>query len=237
MAWNWRDDPALTFFRRSRTAAYLLGVAAVVVAVLCVGVGVGAGWITALKSTGQSMSTYSLPTKFGFVASDALGLLHLHLATGVVVGASRIVGLLAAAAISFVLLLRSPRLGLVRAFALSSLAIVMLGPVVWPWYLATGFCLLAASGVGKWRPTYIVLLVSATALVWPAGISPLASIQHYQNGISPLVMAAVVGACWIGQRWSARFGWTAEHRQRLAERQAQAAAEARAADEPVLVSA
>ncbi len=210
MAWNWRDDPSLTFLRRSRLAAGLLVVVAAVVAALCLAVGVGAGWISALKSTGQSMSTYSLPTKFGYVASDLLGRLGLHPGTGLVIGASRSLGLLAAVAISFVLLVRSPRIGLVRAFAFSSLAIVMLGPVVWPWYLATGFALLAASGVGRWRPTYIVLLVAATALVWPAGISPLASIQHYQNGISPLVIAFVLGTCWAGQR--------------LAERRRQAAA-------------
>ncbi len=211
MAWNWRDDPSLTFLRRSRLAAGLLVVVAAVVAVLCAVVGVGAGWIAALKSTGQSMSTYSLPTKFGFVASDLINRVGLHPTTGLVVGASRTIGLLAAAGISFVLLIRSPRIGLVRAFAFSSLAIVMLGPVVWPWYLATGFALLAASGVGRWRPTYTVLLIAATALVWPAGISPLASVQHYQNGISPLVIAFVLGCCWVGQRVAAH-----RHRSRLA---------------------
>ncbi len=129
----------------------------------------------------------------------------LHPSTGSMIAAFRLVGLAVAGAISFVLLMRSPRIGLVRAFALSSLAIVMLGPVVWPWYLATGFALLAATGVGRWRPTYIVLLVSATALVWPSGISPLASVQHYQNGISPLVVAFVIGVCWVGQRmWAER---------------------------------
>jgi hypothetical protein len=204
MAWNWRDDPGLSFLRRTRTTAWLLAGTAVIVAGLCLVVGVGAGWISALKSTGQSMSTYSLPTKFGFVAIDALNYMHLHPGTDAVIGASRALGLVAAGLISFVLLIRSPRIGLVRAFAFSSLAIVMLGPVVWPWYLATGFALLAASGVGRWRPTYVVLLISATALVWPAGISPLASIQHYQNGISPLVIAFVVGACFVGQHLAAR---------------------------------
>ncbi len=211
MAWNWRDDPSLTFLRRSRLAAGLLVVVAALVAALCLAVGVGAGWISALKSTGQSMSTYSLPTKFGYVASDLLSRVGLHPGTGLVIGASRSLGLLAAAGISFVLLVRSPRIGLVRAFAFSSLAIVMLGPVVWPWYLATGFALLAASGVGRWRPSYIVLLVSATALVWPAGISPLASIQHYQNGISPLVIGFVLGTCWVGQRLAERYRQAARH--------------------------
>ena len=105
----------------------------------------------------------------------------------------RLVGLAVAGAISLVLLLRSPRIGVVRAFALSSLVIVILGPVVWPWYLATGFALLAATGVSRWRPTYVVLVVTATALVWPSGISPLASVQHVQNGISPFVVAFVIG--------------------------------------------
>jgi len=204
MAWNWRDDPSLTFLRRSRTTLYLVAAAGAVMAALCVAVGVGAGWITALKSTGQSMSTYSLPTKFGFVAIDVLARVGLHPASGLVIGTSRALGLLAAGFVAVVMLVRSPRIGVVRAFAITSLAIVMLGPVVWPWYLATGFALLAATGVGRWRPSYSVLLIAATALVWPAGISPLASIQHYQNGISPVVMAMVLGCCYVGQRLAAR---------------------------------
>ena len=207
MAWNWSDDPAVTYARRIRDSALVVG---------------GrrrhrdgpvparrhrCGWIAALKSTGKSVSTYSLPTKFGYIAVDVLQWVGIGLHLDDRAGHRRVPprsGLAAAGLISLVLLLRSPRIGLVRAFAFSSLAIVMLGPVVWPWYLATGFALLAASGVGKWRPTYSVMLVAATALVWPASISPLASIQHYQNGISPLVIASVLAICWAGQRLATR---------------------------------
>jgi hypothetical protein len=160
--------------------------------------------VAALKSTGQSVSTYSLPTKAAYVATDILQWVGLHPSTSSMIAGFRLVGLAIAGAISFALLLRSPRIGVVRAFALSSLVIVILGPVVWPWYLATGFALLAASGVDRWRPTYVVLVVTATALVWPAGISPLASVQHVQNGISPFVVALVIGVCWGGQRLAAR---------------------------------
>ena len=117
----------------------------------------------------------------------------------------RVIGLAVAGLISLVLLLRSPRIGVVRAFAFSSLTIVMLGPVVWPWYLATGFALLAATGIGRWRPTYVVMVVAATPLVWPSGISPLESLQHYQNLLSPVVVAAVIGACYVGQRLADRM--------------------------------
>jgi hypothetical protein len=204
MAWNWYPDPATTIARRVRTSAVVVGAAAVAVAALCLVVGIGIGWLSALKATGHSVSTYSLPTKAAYVLTDILQWWGLHPSTMTMIGLCRAVGLVVAGAISFVLLVRSPRIGVVRAFALSSLLIVMLGPVVWPWYLATGFALLAASGVDRFRATYIVLLVASTALVWPAGISPLASVQHVQNGISPFVVALVVGACWVGERVYAR---------------------------------
>ncbi|HVN51433.1 MAG TPA: polyprenol phosphomannose-dependent alpha 1,6 mannosyltransferase MptB, partial [Acidimicrobiales bacterium] len=204
MAWNWQDDPAVAYARRVRRSAIVVAAAAAVITGLSVLAGVGPGWVAALKSTGQSVSTYSLPTKGAYVATDMLQWVGVHASTSAMIAGFRLVGLAVAGAISFVLLLRSPRLGVVRAFALSSLVIVILGPVVWPWYLATGFALLAATGVERWRPTYIVLVVTATALVWPAGISPLASVQHVQNGISPFVVALVVGVCWAGQRLAAR---------------------------------
>jgi alpha-1,6-mannosyltransferase len=204
MAWNWRDDPTVLLGRRIRDSALVLLAAAAIIATLCVSFGVGAGWISALKGTGQSMSTYSIPTKLGFVTGDVMHWVGLHPSGNTVVAVFRGIGLLVAGLISLVLLLRSPRIGVVRAFAFSSLTIVMLGPVVWPWYLATGFALLAASGLGRWRPTYVVTVVAATLLVWPAGISPLESLQHYQNLLSPLVIAAVIGACYVGQRLADR---------------------------------
>jgi hypothetical protein len=200
IAWNWDADPSVGIGRRIRNSAIAVGAAAAITAALCWVVGIGVGWISALKATGHSLSTYSLPTKAAYVLTDLLQWASLHPSTMTMIGLCRAVGLLAAAAISGVLLLRSPRIGVVRAYALCSLVIVMLGPVVWPWYLAAGFALLAATGVGRFRPTYVVLLVAATALVWPAGISPLAWIQHVQNGISPLVVGAVIGLCWMAQR-------------------------------------
>ena len=164
----------------------------------------GPGWITALKGTSQSMGTYSLPTKLGYILASVAQAQHVPVSTGLVVAVTRTIGLMAAALLSLVLVLRSPRIGIVRAFAFSSLAIVMLGPVVWPWYLATGFAFLAASGVGKWRPTVIVLIASASLLVWPTSVPPLDSLQHYQALLSPLVLAAVVGGCYIGQRLARR---------------------------------
>ena len=55
MAWNWQDDPTITFARRVRTSAVVVAAAAAVIAALSVVVGVGPGWMAALRSTGQSM--------------------------------------------------------------------------------------------------------------------------------------------------------------------------------------
>ena len=210
MAWNWRDDPAVAFGRRVRDTALVCLGAVGIIAVLGVLAGVGPGWIVALKGTSQSLGTYSLPTKLGFLLASIAHWLHVPASTGFVVAVARMFGLLAAGLLSLVLVLRSPRIGIVRAFAFSSLAIVMLGPVVWPWYLATGFAFLAASGVGKWRPATMVLIVSASLLVWPTSVPPLDWLQGYQTLLSPLVIGFVVAGCYFGQRMVTRRSTTDE---------------------------
>ena len=208
MAWNWSDDPDVPISRRIRDTA-VVGVSTLAgLAALCAAVGIGFGWITALKNTGKIFSTFSVSTKTGFLIAEGLNGIGLHVPTSAMVAATRALGLALAALICVVLLLRSPRMGMVRALGLSMLAVVILSPVVWPWYLAVGFALVAASGMGKWRPSYMVVIIAASAVVWPTSVDSVKSLSQYQHLLTMLVVVLIALGCWAAQRlatyWAAR---------------------------------
>jgi hypothetical protein len=213
MAWNWNDDPEVPISRRIRDTAIVGFSALAGLAALCAAVGIGFGWITALKNTGKIFSTFSVSTKTGFLAADGLNAIGLHVPATTMVAATRGLGLALAALICIVLLLRSPRMGMVKALGLSMVAVVILSPVVWPWYLAVGFALVAAAGMGKWRPSYVVIIIAASAVVWPSSVDPVKSLSEYQHLLTMLVVGVIVLGCWAAQR-------IASH---LAERRAEVA--------------
>jgi alpha-1,6-mannosyltransferase len=80
---------------------------------------------------------------------------------------ARGLGLATAAAAGVVLFLRSHRIGTVQALALTLLAIVLLGPVVQPWYVAWGLILLAPVAVGRAWGVLIGLSIGVSFLEVP----------------------------------------------------------------------
>jgi len=77
--------------------------------------------------------------------------------------------LLAALAVCAWLLFNSSRIGVVKAIGLSLLAVVVLGPVVQPWYLAWGLVLLAPIGFGRWRPILVAATLTGSFIGFPGG--------------------------------------------------------------------
>lgn len=115
-------------------AALVAGGAAVATAVVASwGSGLGWGWLTTLGTGRARLSLFSPLTGLG----TALGALDTVLAAGLAVAALLCVGLLTAAALG--------RLHPVTALGLTLLAVPVLLPVVQPWYLLWGVCLLAAT--------------------------------------------------------------------------------------------
>jgi hypothetical protein len=210
LAWNWTDDPDTPIWPRIRTTL-AVGVGSVVsLSVLSMLAGISIGWLSALKSTGSITSTFSVSTKLGFLTASGLQSLGLNVDSNVSVNLFRLVGIALAGVICVVLLLRSPRLGMPRALGMSMIVVVLLSPVVWPWYLAAGFALVAASGMGRWRPSYVVLIVAASAVVFPTSISPVKSLNPYQHLLTMAVVLLIVAACWVAQRLAA---WLEERRE------------------------
>jgi hypothetical protein len=74
---------------------------------------------------------------------------------------------------------------------------VLLGPVVWPWYLAPAIALLGASGLGRWRPSLLVLTVAFAFEVFPVGpkSKPVLEGSHFVSlGLIVLIGALTVAA-------------------------------------------
>ena len=210
LAWNWSGDPDTPMRQRVRTTAVACVATVASLSALSVLVGISVGWIGALKSTGTVYSTFSVSTKLGFLSASGLQAIGLGVDSSVTVALFRLVGIALAGVICLVLLVRSPRLGMARALGMSMIAVVLLSPVVWPWYLAAGFALVAASGMGKWRPTYVVLIVAASAVVFPTSIAPVRSLNPYEHALTMAVVAIIVVACWVAQRLA---GWLSERRE------------------------
>jgi alpha-1,6-mannosyltransferase len=210
LAWNWFDDPDTPIWPRIR-ATLAVGVGSVAtLSIMSVFAGISVGWIAALKSTGSITSTFSVSTKLGFLVASGLQTIGIPISSDLSVALFRLAGIALALAICVVLLLRSPRLGMPRALGMSMIAVVLLSPVVWPWYLAAGFALVAASGMGRWRPSYVVLIVAASAVVFPTSISPVKQLSPYQHALTLGVVVLIAIACWVAQRLAT---WLDERRE------------------------
>ena len=206
VGWCWPGAVA-SFWARVRTTAAVVGASVAGIAVASVVVGLGPGWITALRSTGKVNDTYSPTTKLGFSIAEIINGIGFSVDGSTLAATVRAMGLLATAVIAVVLMLRSPRLGYVRATAVMLVVYVVLGPVIWPWYLPAGVALLAACGFGRYRPAAIVSCIAVSWFVWPTSVVSLegrgGGFQHLRGlGVVILVVGLAWGAQIMTERWN-----------------------------------
>ncbi len=210
VGWCWRGSIA-TVRERITTTICVLVASITAIAAACLVVGLGPGWITALKSTGKVNDTYSPTTKIGFSIAEILNAVGMDVDGSMLAAGVRALGLLATVVVAVVMLLRSPRIGYIKATGVVLVAYVILGPVIWPWYLPAGFALLAACGLGRYRPSYLVVCIAASWFVWPTSVM---SIQGFGGGYQHLrglgVVLLVMGLAYGAQRLAGR--WEADHR-------------------------
>jgi len=119
------------------------------------------------------------------------------------------VGLAAIAAIALWLLVKSTTIGPLRAAGLCMLAMVVLGPVVWPWYLAPAIAMLAVTDLGRWRASVMVLTATFACEVFPS--SPGGTVPDHNHLASTLVIVGI-GALALLLPWAQT--WWAGARQR-----------------------
>lgn len=114
--------------------------------------GLGWGWLRTLDAGNPRRSLLSVSTGVGVLASNVFGERAVEVA--------QVAGLGVAALIGVLLLVRVSRLGPMLALGLALLAVVVLGPVVQPWYLIWVLAVLAAAA----GPRLAIGLGAASAL-------------------------------------------------------------------------
>ena len=104
--------------------------------------------------------------------------MHIGVGLGGVLSVTRFFGLLAAAIAGVWLLLNSDRIGTLKALGITLLLLVVLGPVVQPWYLSWGLILLAPVALGRLRSLIIGLSMVTAFIELPGATQLVHSLIH-----------------------------------------------------------
>jgi alpha-1,6-mannosyltransferase len=173
IGWCW-PGPAAAFWARVERTVLALGIAGLALAVLSWVSGLGWGWVDTISAESKVSTGVTPVDAVAHLVTDGAHLVGWQVGFGGVRVVFAAVGLLAAAAITAVLLWRSPRIGLVRALGLSLLAFALLGPVLWAWYATWGLVLLAPVATGRLRRAIIAITVVEAVI----GISAVDGMAH-----------------------------------------------------------
>lgn len=139
-----------TGYRRVVAGATLAATTAGTFAVLAAVTGHGLGFVRGWPATAGTVQWSSIPTGIGMAAGYGLRVIDRPEAFAIAVGAARLAGLGALAAVLFVLWRRAVRGGSVvaiRSAGAALLAIALLGPVFYAWYAIAGLAVLAAAAL------------------------------------------------------------------------------------------
>ncbi len=177
VGWTWLGPEAPVRDRiRPVVTSGLIGVG--VLGVFSFVSGLGWGWVTILGTPG-AVRSWTAPTDTAALALSGLAhLVHVNLGMGGVLTATRFLGLLTSAVAGLWLVLNSDRIGTLKAFGITLLLVVLLGPVVQPWYLSWGLILLAPVALGRLR-SFIIGLSMVTAFIeLPGGTQLVTTLLH-----------------------------------------------------------
>jgi hypothetical protein len=155
--------------------------------------GMSLGWVSALKGTSKVMSTFAPTTMLGLSLSDAFSLIGIEVDPDHAVAISRLLGLLGAGLIALWLMRRSERSTMERALGLTMALAVLFGPVLWPWYSAMAFTILAASDVTRGRAACIVWTVAISLFVFPTSVGTHLGLAQFQAWLGIALLIALAG--------------------------------------------
>jgi alpha-1,6-mannosyltransferase len=157
--------------------------------------GVGLGWILALGTPGEVKTWLSPPTALGMILGGAARMIGISETSDPFVAGTRTVGAVIAVAIVAWLILGPWRRSPVRSAAWAFLAVVLLGPVVQPWYLLWVLPLFAVTGVNA-RSLRVIVLVTAGFCIHAMSESLATSdtIFELSDGLGIVVASITVAA-------------------------------------------
>ncbi len=192
---EWRPNAGRTLAALAASAGFLAVVLVIVVVVVCQATGLGYGWLDAgtLGTANKVRSWLSIPTVLGLGTGQVGVLLGLGDHTTAILAITRPI----AAALAAVIVLRmliatlSGRIHPVGALGISMAALVLLFPVVQPWYLLWAIVPLAAWATAPgFRLAAVIVSSVISVMLMPNG----GEIEPYviaKAGMSTVVIVAL----------------------------------------------
>jgi alpha-1,6-mannosyltransferase len=178
IAWTWLGSRA-SVRERLKPIGFSVAVTAAVFALWTGLAGFGWGWIANLTSNGAVRSWDAPMTAVGLALADAGHVLGWHsLSVTTMLTVTRSAGFVIALAVTAWLILGAERHRWVRALGLSLIVLVILGPVVQPWYFVWGFALLSASYVGRQHFWILLMSITGPFAGLPGGSDMIRGLAH-----------------------------------------------------------
>jgi alpha-1,6-mannosyltransferase len=185
IGWWWAGAEA-GWRRRLGRLALAVGISAAVMAAIAAVSGLGWRWVSGLSNPGAVVSWLDPATGVGLLLTHGASALGYSGHQAGFADGARTVGLAVAAVIVLRMLVLSGRHGELRAIGWSLLAVVLLGPVVWPWYETWGLVFLAVVAEGWLIPLVFTLSVVACFADVP------------KPGLLTAGDPVLVSLCWVG---------------------------------------
>lgn len=194
IGWEWMG-PGVPVRERIRPLVTAGLVTVGVMGVLSVVTGLGWSWVLNLATPGTVRSWVAPATGIGELLTRMAHLVQVPIAQHVVLSGTRLLGLGIAAAVGLWLLAKVDEVGTLRAMGITMLLVVVLGPVVQPWYLSWGLILLAPVAEQRLRGVIVGASVFSAFVGLPGARQLLADLFHadpLQVGMALLACLAVL---------------------------------------------
>lgn len=203
-------SPYVSKRERLRPFLYAGAIGAFVLGVSTWMAGFGFGWVKNLLSNGTVRSWAAPATGVGMAITSVSHGLGVSVSETSILSVTRTLGLMLAVALCLWLLLNANRRGWVRSLGVSLLLLVVLGPVVQPWYLAWGLVLLAASYEGREHFWLLLLSITGPFIGLPGGRQLLGDLIHSNPLLIALAVAILGGVLILPMgRWT-QWSWPAK---------------------------
>ncbi|WP_285742568.1 polyprenol phosphomannose-dependent alpha 1,6 mannosyltransferase MptB [Lentzea sp. NBRC 105346] len=152
-----------------KSAALMAFVGGVVVTAVCLGTGFGFGWVETLNVASTVKSWMSPPTALGFLGGGTGILLGLGNHTEAMIGITRVLGQAVSVVIMVVLLWKSfrGRIKAMNGLGAGLGAVLVLGPVLQPWYVLWAMLPLATAVVGPRFRLFATVVSAIIAIILP----------------------------------------------------------------------
>ena len=159
------------------------------------------GWLGSLSTPGTVKSWLSPPTAVGIIFGELIKVIGFGNFVDTSVVITRLIGSVILAGVLVILILRPAGRSGTRAIALAMVALVVLGPVVQPWYLLWSIPLLAVTGLTHKQVRMLVLVVAAFTIHGIANSSATAdTFLDLSDGIAMLLAGLTLGIALLASK-------------------------------------